>query len=121
QAMNIPVEVVHKVGEGRPDVADLIAQGKVGLVVNTPSAVRGDRRPPAATVPSGAEERGVALPLAGKRTVGYRIRTAALDYHVPYVTTLVALRATVAAVRALHAGRLPIRALGEIIEHGLEA
>jgi carbamoyl-phosphate synthase large subunit len=65
-------------------------------------------------VPAAAQERGLPLPLPGKRSVGYRIRTAALDHHVPYVTTLVALRATVAAIRALHSGTLPVRALGEV-------
>jgi len=120
-AMNVPAEVVLKVGEGRPDVVDLIAQGRVSLVVNTPSEVQGDRVAANASVPEGSEEMGLALPLASKRTVGYRIRTAALDYHVPYVTTLVALRATVAAIRALRSGKLPVRSLAEITEFGVEA
>jgi hypothetical protein len=52
--------------------------------------------------------------VAGKRTVGYRIRTAALDHHIAYVTTLVSLRAAVAAIRALGKQALPVRELGEI-------
>jgi hypothetical protein len=43
--------------------------------------------------------------------VGYRIRTSALEHHVPYVTTLVAPQAAVAAIRTLQAGRAPVRPL----------
>lgn len=115
QAMGIPAKTVLKVGEGRPDVVDLIAQGQVHLVVDTPSSAQGRGARPEPPLPPGAEERGIPLHLAGKRTVGYRIRTAALDYHVPYITTLVALRTAVAAIRSLYSGHLPVRALGEIV------
>jgi carbamoyl-phosphate synthase large subunit len=135
RAMGIPVRVVYKVGEGRPNVVDRIAQGSVNLVINTPSSrsaasrlARDPFTPPAATagqgrtrsLPPTAEERGLRLPLEGRRSVGYRIRTAALDHHIPYVTTLVALRATVAAIRALRTGELSVRRLSEIgqIGHG---
>jgi carbamoyl-phosphate synthase large subunit len=114
QAMGIPAGVVLKVGEGRPDVVDLVAQGKVGLVANTPSSGQARYRQTAPPLPRSAETRGVPLSLDGRRTVGYRIRKAALDYHVPYVTTLVALRAAVAAIRSLRAGSLPVQALAEI-------
>ena len=113
EAMGIPAKRVLKVGEGRPDVVDLIAQGKVNLVVNTPSSRKNHYRQPAPPLPVTAKKRGLPLPRAGKLTVGYRIRTAALEHHVPYVTTLVALRATVAAIRALRSGRLPIRELAD--------
>jgi carbamoyl-phosphate synthase large subunit len=111
QAMGVPTEVVLKVGEGRPDVVDLIAQGKVSLVVNTPSSNGSRERQPAPPLPVTARERGVRLPWAKRRSVGYRIRTATLEYHVPYVTTLVALRAAVAGIRSLRSGRLPVRPL----------
>jgi carbamoyl-phosphate synthase large subunit len=112
QAMGIPADVVHKVGEGRPDCVDVIAQGRVQLVVNTPSAARSDKRILDAPLPASAAERGVPLPWQGARTAGYRIRAAALQYHIPYVTTLVALRTAVAAIRFLRHGTLPVRALG---------
>ena len=120
QAMGIPAGVVLKVGEGRPDVVDLIAQGKVHLVINTPSSGTSGRKGSALPLPATAEPRGLPLPLAGKRSVGSRIRTAALDYHVPYVTTLVALQATVAAIRYLRSGRLPVRTLNAITSGALE-
>jgi len=112
QALGIPAEVVHKVGEGRPDCVDVIAQGRVQLVVNTPSAVRSEKRILDAPLPASAPERGVPLPWQGVRTAGYRIRAAALQYHIPYVTTLVALRTAVAAIRFLRHGTLPVRILG---------
>jgi len=115
RAMGIPAEVVPKVGEGRPDVVDLITQGRVRLVVNTPTGGRNGNNWPTPPLPAAAEKRGVPLQLAGKRTVGFRIRTAALDYHVPHVTNLLTLRAVVAAIRALRSGRLPIRALNDIV------
>jgi carbamoyl-phosphate synthase large subunit len=125
RAMGIPAQSVKKIGEGRPNVVDLISQGTISLVVNTPSG-HGNEVPapiassslagarPDAFVPAGAKRRGIALHLEGKRTVGYRIRTAALNYRIPYVTTLVSLRATVAAVRALKGADLPTRELSEI-------
>ncbi|MGC9393927.1 MAG: carbamoyl-phosphate synthase large subunit [Anaerolineae bacterium] len=112
RAMGIPAEIVHKVGEGRPDCVDVIAQGRVQLVVNTPSAARSDKRILDAPLPASVAERGVPLPWQGARTAGYRIRAAALQYHIPYVTTLVALRTAVAAIRFLRSGTLPVRALG---------
>ena len=122
EAMGVAAQIVRKVGGGRPDVVDVIAQGTVDLVVNTPSsgqagghsAQRPNEGGLGAYVPVSAETRGLALPLAGMRTVGHRIRTAALDYHIPYVTTLVGLRTTVAAVRALQRNPLPVRELGEL-------
>jgi carbamoyl-phosphate synthase large subunit len=115
RAMGIPVQTVHKVGEGRPDCVDLIAQGKVNLVVNTPSASYNDRElevePP---VPETAEDRGVHLPWQAPYTAGYRIRNAALTHHIPYITTLVALRAGVAAIRHLGRSSLTVHPLAEV-------
>jgi len=120
RAMGIPAEMALKVGEGRPDCVDLISQKRVALVVNTPSLEEQERRASAPPLPAAAEERGVRLPWAERRSVGYRIRTAALEYHVPYVTTLVALRAAAAAIRSLRSGRLPVRALEDISGDSLE-
>ncbi len=103
-----------KVGEGRPDVVDVIAQGSIHLIINTPSASDKIGVSQEAPLPAGAIERGLSLRVESQRTVGYRIRTAALDYHVPYVTTLVALRATVAAIRALRAGPLDVLTLADV-------
>jgi hypothetical protein len=39
------------VAEGRPDVVNLIVQGAIDLVVDTPSGGRNGRHPPAASGP----------------------------------------------------------------------
>jgi carbamoyl-phosphate synthase large subunit len=115
QAMGIPAQTVLKVGEGRPDCVDIIVQGKIDLVVNTPSADGQERQQlPAPPLPATAQERGVRLPWAQRRSAGYRIRTAALECHVPYITTLVALRATVAAIRALRPGHVAVKELSNV-------
>jgi carbamoyl-phosphate synthase large subunit len=114
RAMGIPAETVLKVDEGRPDCVDIIIQGNIDLVVNTPSADGQRKRIPAPPLPATAQERGVRLPWAQRRSAGYRIRTAALECHVPYITTPVALRATVAAIRSLRPGRVSVRELGNV-------
>jgi len=55
-----------------------------------------------------------------QHTVGHRIRVAALEHHIPYVTNLLTFRATVAAMRSLRSGGLQIRALNELAAHSLE-
>ncbi len=116
KAMGIPAKVVLKVGEGRPDCVDIIAQDKVHLVVNTPSSLNRAGRTHDLPVPPSAERRGVPLPWSAARTSGYRIRTTALEHHVPYVTTLVALRATVAAIRHIRSQSLTVSRLGEVLD-----
>lgn len=121
QAMGIPAQTVLRVGEGRPDVVDLINQGNVCLIVNTPSTGVAGNSIPQPRLPADATRRGLALPVAGKRTVGFRIRTAARDNHVPYVTRLVPLRATVAAIRALQKRRLPLSGPASLIREAKAA
>ena len=99
KAVGVPVRTVAKVGEGRPDVVDYIVQGKVSLVVNTHSATQNPRVSKRHFLPPHAQWRGVPLNFEDRRTVGYRIRTAALKHRVPYITTLSALRVAVAAIR----------------------
>jgi len=99
KAIGVPVRTVAKVGEGRPDVVDYIVQGKVSLVVNTHSATQNPGVSKRHFLPPHAQWRGVPLNFEDRRTVGYRIRTAALKHRVPYITTLSALRVAVAAIR----------------------
>ncbi|MGC9468149.1 MAG: carbamoyl-phosphate synthase large subunit [Anaerolineae bacterium] len=113
RAMGILVRGVAKVGEGRPDCVDVVVQGMVDLVVNTPSSGGQRGHPVRLPVPDSAEPRGLSLPWQDARSSGYRIRMAALQHHVPYVTTLVALRATVAAIRFLGSEALTVSRLGE--------
>ena len=75
----LDVETVFKVNEGSPHVADLIADGQVDLVINTPLGRE-----------SHFDEAA--------------IRRAALAFGVPCVTTLSGSRAVVDAIRTLREG-----------------
>jgi carbamoyl-phosphate synthase large subunit len=85
--------LVSKVGEEgvASDAVDLIAQGKVQLVVNTP--------------------RGL-----GPRADGQHIRKASVTYHVPCLTTLAAARAAAAGIADARVHPLVVRALQDL--HG---
>ena len=66
----IPALPVHKIHEGRPNVADEIMNGTVSIVVNTPSGT-------------------------GKASAdGAYIRKAAIKAHIPYETTIAAAKAS---------------------------
>jgi carbamoyl-phosphate synthase large subunit len=84
----IPVTPVLKMSEGRPNVVDLIYEGKVDLVINTPFG-------------------------RGPRTDGYEIRTAAALASVPCITTLPGALAAVQGIEALRSGTGAPRSLQE--------
>jgi carbamoyl-phosphate synthase large subunit len=90
--MGVPVEELHKIGEGSPHVVDWIERGDVDLVINTPVG-------------------------SGARTDGWEIRRAAIGRGIPCVTTL---SGGIAAARAISAartrGEAPVMSLQEI--HG---
>jgi carbamoyl-phosphate synthase large subunit len=84
----VPARHVFKVGEGRPTVVDLIKNGEIQLVINTPSG----KRPKADEV---------------------AIRTAALQHNIPIVTTIAGASATVEGMTALIKGAIDVRPLQE--------
>src|SRR3954447_19819737 len=86
RAYGLEVDVIYKVNEGRPNIADEIVNRKVVLVVNTPL---------------GRES------FFDDRTV----RRAAMMHQVPCITTLTGAAAAVSAIRALRAQGLGVRAL----------
>ncbi len=92
--LNIAVEPVHKASEGGFTTADLIASGKVQLVISTPLGQR-------------AYQDGQAL------------RAAAIRHGVMLVTTLTGAAATVSAIRALQQRQLSVRSLQE--HHNMHA
>ena len=71
---------VNKIGEGRPDVVDLILNNEVCLAINTPRAKR-----------NYAEDRKT-------------IRKACLKYKVPYITTLAGALAAVKGIESVKSG-----------------
>jgi carbamoyl-phosphate synthase large subunit len=84
----VPAKYVFKVGEKRPSVVDLIKNGEIQLVINTP----GGKRPKADEV---------------------AIRTAALQYNIPIVTTIPGAWATVEGIAALIKGAIDVCPLQE--------
>lgn len=72
----IPVERIFKMYEGRPNIADQIANGEIQLIINTP---------------------------AGKDSVtdDSYIRKAAIKHRIPYITTMAAAKASAEGIRAI--------------------
>lgn len=75
----IPVQIVFKVGEGRPDIVDKLKNGEVDLVINTPSG----KKPKADEV---------------------AIRTQSVIHNIPCVTTLSGAEALVNGIESLRKG-----------------
>src|SRR6266545_2127276 len=84
----IEVTKVDKVSEGTPSVIDMIEEGRVDLVINTPFG-------------------------RGPRTDGYHIRTAAWQAGIPCVTTLPGVLAEIRGIEALREGPTEPRSLQE--------
>jgi carbamoyl-phosphate synthase large subunit len=82
----IPAEMIYKINEGRPNVADLIINGQIAMVVSTFTAEesRFDERP---------------------------IRSMAIAHSIPLVTTIPAGRAAVIAIEKLQSHPMTVRAL----------
>ncbi|HHX15072.1 MAG TPA: carbamoyl-phosphate synthase large subunit [Fibrobacter sp.] len=83
----VSCEVIAKIGEGRPNVLDVIVNNQVSLVINTPWPRRD----------------AVAHESA--------IRQAAIKYKIPYITTLAAAYNAVKGIASAKAGRGEVRSL----------
>src|SRR5215813_462050 len=84
----IEVESVYKVNEGRPHIVDYIKSGKVDLIINTPLGRE-----------SFFDEKA--------------IRRAAINHHVPCITTIAGAAAAVNGIRAIRREDLNVRSLQE--------
>jgi carbamoyl-phosphate synthase large subunit len=84
----IPVEQIHKLQEGRPNLIDRMKNDEVALVINTPSG-------------------------KGARTDEGKIRAAAVAHGVTCITTLAAAQAAVEACAALRQRELTVMSLQE--------
>ena len=87
----LKASAVREGAEGR-SIVDLILDGEVDLILNTPAGS------------------------SGARHDGYDIRAAAVSASVPLVTTVQGITAAVQGIEALRAGNLEVRALQEL-EH----
>lgn len=85
----IPAEKIFKIDEGRPNALDKITNKKVDLIVNTPLDKKG-------------------------ATDDSYIRKAAVKGRIPYMTTMAAAKATIAAIKAVQKeGVIGVKSLQE--------
>ncbi|WP_199245198.1 carbamoyl-phosphate synthase large subunit [[Phormidium] sp. ETS-05] len=85
------VELVFKLSEGRPHVLDWIKNRQMQFIINTPSG-------------------------EDAQAEGRLIRRTALDYKLPIITTIAGAKATAAAIRAMKAQPLEVKALQEYLK-----
>jgi carbamoyl-phosphate synthase large subunit len=86
RAHGLPIELVYKVNEGRPNVVDQILNSQIDLVINTPLGRE-----------SFFDDRAM--------------RRAAMFHNIPCITTLTGASAAVSAIRALRTQGLDVRAI----------
>jgi carbamoyl-phosphate synthase large subunit len=95
----VSATAVAKIDEGKPDVVDLVYDGKIDLVLNTQTtSVLRHHRP---------------LDRGRYRADGYQIRTAAVLHGVPCITTLSGAVTAVQGIEARASGPLLVRSLQE--------
>ena len=82
----VDAHLIRKVQEGSPNVIDLLRKGEIRLIINTPS----DKQ---------------------SRQDHYQIMRAAVDYGVPYITTVQAARAAALAIEAIKKEQITIEPL----------
>ena len=87
-AAQVPVTKVHKIREGRPHVLDLVRNGEINFIINTPSG----------KVPREDE---------------VRIRNASLARKIPIMTTVRAAQASANGIRSLQRSKLRVKTLQE--------
>ncbi|MDQ7031966.1 MAG: carbamoyl-phosphate synthase large subunit [Desulfonauticus sp.] len=93
QQHDIPVQIVNKVYEGRPNAIDYIKNGHINLLINTSS---------------------------GKKTIqdSSSLRQTALLYEIPYATTLTAAKAMAFAIQEQLNHQIRIQSLQEYYHKG---
>jgi carbamoyl-phosphate synthase large subunit len=79
----VPCELINKISQGRPHILDKVQDGQISWIINTS---------------------------LGRRTTedSYLIRRAALDYHIPYTTTVSGAAALVKGIRELKENELVV-------------
>ena len=87
-AANVPVKKLFKLGEGRPNALDMIKNGELALIINTPSG-------------KAAREDEV------------KIRSTATGNRIPIITTLRGARASLDGIRAMRDHGLSVKTIQE--------
>jgi len=88
RSKGITVSVINKVAEGRPHIVDLIKNKEISFVINTVTGAQAQKD-------------------------SFSIRQSALQYRVPFTTTLSGANAVVNAVERLLMGKITIKSLQE--------
>jgi carbamoyl-phosphate synthase large subunit len=89
----IPITEIPKIQEGRPNLIDMMKNGQIAMILNTPSG-------------------------RGRRTEEGRIRASAVTHRVTCITTMAAAQAAVDACRALRETELTVTALQDRFPQG---
>ncbi|NTU42680.1 MAG: carbamoyl-phosphate synthase large subunit [Nitrospirales bacterium] len=84
----ITVDVINKVTEGRPHIVDLIKNKEVSFIINTVTGTKAQKD-------------------------SFSIRRSALQYGIPYTTTMAGARAVVMAIDSLRSKELSTRSIQE--------
>jgi carbamoyl-phosphate synthase large subunit len=84
----IESDLALKLHEGRPDITDDIRNGRIQMVINTPTGRK------------------------GKYADSY-IRKAAIQHKIPYITTTAAAMATVAGIETVKRGNVEVKSIQE--------
>jgi len=92
KAHGIPTELVNKVQEGSPHIADKVKEGKIAMVINTPTD-------------------------AHSHADSYYIRRCALDFQVPYFTTIAGAEAAAEGIEYLQKHEFEVQALQDYVSH----
>ena len=87
----IASDMVYKVGEGRPNIVDMIKNNEIHIIINTPLGQM-------------------------SRYDEYKIGRSAIQNKIPTVTTISGAQAVVRGIRKMHSGSLEYRSIQEIFE-----
>ncbi|OKY79002.1 MAG: Carbamoylphosphate synthase large subunit CarB [Candidatus Methanohalarchaeum thermophilum] len=85
----IKVEKVNKVSEGSPHIIDKIRDEEIDLIINTPTSGKQPKRD------------------------GYKIRRAAVNLKVPYITNIQAAKAAASAIKSFKEGKITTKSINE--------
>ena len=91
QEAGVEAHLVRKIQEGSPNVLDMMRHGEIRLIINTPQ----DKQ---------------------SRQDHYQIMRAAVDYQIPYITTLQAARAAALAIDAIKREKLTLEPLSHYLK-----
>lgn len=88
----VDVKKINKVSEGSPHIVDKIREDEIDLVINTPTSGRQPKRD------------------------GYKIRRAAVDLKIPYITNIQAAKAASDAIEAVKEGNITTKSINRYQE-----